>query len=136
MIRAMMESVGYALYDSFVEAKKTIDLINFPIVLNEGGAKSKLWRKIIADIFNVPNVLVKNRIGAPYGDCLLAGKAIGIFKDYSIAKQKTEYIDLIEPDPKLHEMYMDYFGFYKNLYKNVKQNYVDLYNITQKYSEN
>ena len=50
IIRAMMESVAYALYDSFCLIKEKRKLINYPIVLNEGGAKSKLWRRIITDL--------------------------------------------------------------------------------------
>lgn len=133
VIRAMMESVGYALYDSFTILKDHVDKINYPIVLNEGGAKSKLWRQIITNIFNLPTVLVKNRAGAPYGNCLLAGKISGIFKDYSIAKEKTEYIDMMEPDKPLHNMYMEYFGLYKELYKSLKSKYVNLAKIREKY---
>ena len=56
--------------------------------MNEGGAKSKLWRRIITDVLNVPTVFVKNRVGAPYGDALLAAVATGYFKDFSIAKER------------------------------------------------
>jgi xylulokinase len=133
MIRGMMESVGYALYDSFSIFKNSGEKINLPIVCNEGGAKSKLWRQIITNILGVPTVMVKNRAGAPYGNCLLAGKIAGIFKDYSIAKEKAEYIEPLEPDQKLHEMYMDYFGVYKRLYEDIKDRFVDLSQIREKY---
>ncbi len=100
--------------------------INYPIVLNEGGAKSKLWRRIITDVFNIPTILVKSRIGAPFGDALLGGVSTGIFKDYSIAKEKAEYIDLMEPIKENHERYMEYFRIYKNLYNHLKQDFKDL----------
>ncbi len=134
MIRGMMESVGYALYDSFTVLKDSVGRINYPIVLNEGGAKSKLWRQIITDIFNIPTVLVKNRAGAPFGNCLLAGKIAGVFKDYSIAKERTEYIDPMEPDRQRHDMYMDYFGLYKRVYEDLKDRFIDLSQIRSKYS--
>ena len=86
VVRAMMESVAYALYDSFRIIRDTGRNINAPIVLNEGGAKSPLWRRIITDVFNVPTVLVERRTGAPYGDAILAGVATGIFPDFSVAK--------------------------------------------------
>ena len=66
IIRAMMESVAYALYDSFRIIKNIGRKINYPIVLNEGGAKSVLWRRIITDVFNVPTVLLKRREGATF----------------------------------------------------------------------
>ena len=87
LVRAMMEAVAYALYDSYQLIITSGLEINYPIVLNEGGAVSKLWRQIITDVFNVPTVLVARRTGAPFGDASLAGVATGIFPDFSVAKQ-------------------------------------------------
>lgn len=133
LARAFMESVSYALYDSFRLIKETGKKINYPIVLNEGGARSKIWRRIITDVFNVPTVLVKRRTGAPYGDALLAGVSVGIFKDFSIAKLKTEYVDLMEPDSKNHELYMDYFRVYKSIYNHLKEDFKELATIRNKW---
>lgn len=129
IVRAMMEAVAYALYDSFTLIKEKGIKINYPLVLNEGGAKSNLWRRIITDVFNIPTVLVKNRVGAPYGDAILAGVATGIFKDYSIAKEKAEYINLMEPINENNKVYMEYFKLYKDLYNNVKDNFKELSKI-------
>ena len=126
LVRAMMEGVAYALYDSYLIIEKSCSKINLPIVFNEGGAKSKLWRRIITDVFNVPTVVVKSRIGAPMGDAILAGVATGIFKDFSIAKEKAEYIDHIEPIKENHDLYMNYFKIYKNLYEHTKSEFDDL----------
>jgi sugar (pentulose or hexulose) kinase len=126
LVRAMMESVAFALFDSFQIIAETGQKINTPIVLNEGGAKSILWRQIITDVFNIPTVLVKRRTGAPFGDALLAGVATGIFKDFSIAKGWTEYINRLEPDVANHALYMEYFKLYKSLYQHVKEDFKDL----------
>ncbi|MCD6175934.1 MAG: FGGY-family carbohydrate kinase [Planctomycetes bacterium] len=134
--RAMMESVAYALYDSFHLIRDVIGEINYPLVLNEGGAKSVLWRRIITDVFGVPTVLVKRRIGAPYGDAILAGVATGVFKDFSVARGWTEYIDRMEPDEQRHQMYMEYFELYKNLYNHVKGDYIALADLRHKYCAN
>ena len=103
--------------------------------MNEGGAKSRLWRKIITDVFAQPTVLLKNRVGAPYGDCLLAAKAVGAISDYSIAKAKAEYVEPMEPDMKLHDMYMDYYQLFNSLYDSLKDEFVKLSNLRNKYSE-
>jgi len=124
--RAMMESVAYAMYDSFRLVKNAGLKISFPMVLNEGGAKSILWRRIITDTFDVPTVLVKRRTGAPFGDAILAGIASGIFKSWSVAKEFAEYIDPMEPNAKNHRLYMEYFQLYKNIYNHVKQDFRDL----------
>lgn len=135
MIRAMMEGVAYALYDSFRYFQEENVKIRYPLVMNEGGAKSKLWRRIITDVFGVPTVLVKSRVGAPYGDALLAARTQGFIKDYSIAREKAEYIDPMEPVDKNHELYMEYFRVYQNLYLHLKQDFKDIDKIKRKYME-
>jgi sugar (pentulose or hexulose) kinase len=134
VVRAMMESVAYALYDSFSIIRETGQKINAPIVLNEGGAKSGLWRRIITDVFNVPTVLVERRTGAPYGDAILVGVATGILPDFSIAKKWTRYIDQMEPDPANHALYMEYFALYKQIYEHLKGDFKTLAALRNKRS--
>jgi len=126
IVRAMMEAVAYALYDSYRLIKESGLQINYPLVMNEGGAVSKLWRQIITDVFNVPTVLVKRRVGAPFGDAILAGVATGIFKDFSVAKEWAEYIEPMEPNQENHDRYMEYFALYKQLYEHVKDDFKEL----------
>jgi ribulokinase len=132
LVRAMMEGVAYAMYDSFRLLKKADLKINLPLVLNEGGAVSKLWRQIIADVFNVPIVLVKRRTGAPFGDAILAGVATGVFEDFSIAKEWAEYIEPMEPIAGNHERYMEYFALYKEIYEHVKEDFRALAQLREK----
>ena len=124
LVRAMMEGVTFAMYDSFSIIRDHCPNINLPIVLNEGGAKNRLWRRMITDIFNVPTVFVKSRIGAPMGDAILAGVATGIFKNFSIAKEKAEYIDRMDPIPENHDRYMDYHQLYRRLYSHIQEDFV------------
>lgn len=133
-IKAMMESVAYALYDSFLIIKTSGFSINPPIILNEGGAKSTLWRKIITDVFNVPTAMVKRRTGAPFGDAILAGVAMGIFKDFSVAKEWAEYINTMEPNLIRHGIYMDYFELYKDIYNDLKLDFRKLAKLRDKYN--
>lgn len=123
LVRAMMEAVAYALYDSYRLIKQAGLTINYPLVLNEGGAVSKLWRQIITDVFNTQTVLVKRRTGAPFGDAILAGVATGVFNDFSVAKKWVEYIDPMEPNRENHERYMEYFELYAQLYQHVKEDF-------------
>lgn len=133
LVRGMMEAAAYALYDSYRLIKEAGVKINPPIVLNEGGAKSKLWRRIITDVFDTPTVLVKNRIGAPYGDAILAGVATGVFKDYSIAKEKTQYIERMEPISAHHKQYKDYFALYKKIYAHLREDFTELAKLREEY---
>jgi xylulokinase len=126
LVRAMMEAVAYAMYDSFRLIREAGLKINLPLIMNEGGAVSTLWRQIITDVFNVPIALVKRRTGAPFGDAILAGVATGVFEDFDIAKAWAEYIEPMEPGAAHHERYMEYFALYKRIYEHVKEDFVDL----------
>lgn len=132
LVRATMEGVAFALYDSFQIIEKRSSKVNFPIVLNEGGARNRLWRRIITDVFNVPTVFVRSRIGAPMGDAILAGVAVGVFKDFSIARANAEYVDPMEPVPESHERYMEYYCLFGDLYRDLKRDFEQLARILTK----
>ncbi|MBN1642195.1 MAG: FGGY-family carbohydrate kinase [Anaerolineae bacterium] len=126
LVRAMMEAVAYAMYDSFRLIQEAGLQVNLPLVMNEGGAVSVLWRQIISDVFDVPIVLVKRRTGAPYGDAILAGVATGVLPGFSVAREWAEYVEPMAPDPAAHARYMDFFGLYKRVYEHVKDDFVEL----------
>lgn len=126
LVRAMMEGVAFAMYDSFRMVKEAGLRINYPMVLNEGGAVSRLWRQIIADVFDVPIVMVKRRIGAPYGDAILAGVASGALPGFDVARGWTEYVEPLEPNPRTHRIYEEYFSLYKRLYGHTREDYREL----------
>lgn len=123
LVRATMEGVAYALYDSFRLMREAGKKMNLPLIMHEGGAKSALWRQIITDVFNVPTVLTERRTGAPFGDAVLAGVATGVLPDFSVAKKWATYIDEMTPSEANHELYMKHFEVFKGIYDGVKDQY-------------
>ena len=123
LVRALMEGVAFAMYQNYRLILDAGIKTNLPLILNEGGAVSRLWRGIITDVFGIPTAMVKRRTGAPFGDAVLAGVATGVFKDFSVTKQWAEYVDHLEPNPDNHRLYADYFALYKNLYEHLKDDY-------------
>lgn len=129
IFRAFMEGVAYALFDSFSVLRRTGIKINEPIVFNEGGAKSEVWRKIITDVFGLPTALVADRTGAPRGDAILAGVGVGILPDFKATAEWSSYRDHLEPDPRNHEVYAEYFELYKDLYPSLQSHFAALRSI-------
>jgi xylulokinase len=126
VVRAAMEGVAFALYHSF-ETIATAGLrVNYPLVLNEGGARSTLWRRIITDVFDVGTVLLERRTGAPFGDAILAGVATGVLPDFSVARQWARTVEPMEPDPAAHARYMEHFALFKQVYADLKDDFVAL----------
>jgi xylulokinase len=126
LVRALMEGVAYAMYHNYTLIGGAGLKTNLPLILNEGGAVSRLWRRIITDVFGIETAMVKRRTGAPFGDAVLAGVATGVFRDFSVTKEWAEYVDHLQPDPKTHELYGEYFRLYKELYEHLKDDYAEL----------
>lgn len=132
IFRAFLEGVAYALYDSYSVLQRTGLKMTYPLIFNEGGAKSEVWRRIITDVFGVPTALLKGRTGAPLGDAILAGVGVGVFKDFAVAKEWSRYGEHLEPDTQNHELYMEYFQLYKSVYSNLEGNFKDLQAIARR----
>ncbi len=126
VVRAAMEGVAFALYHSFETLSAAGLRVNYPLVLNEGGAKSVLWRRIITDVFDVGTVLLERRTGAPFGDAILAGVATGVFPDFGVAREWASTIEPMEPDPGAHAAYMERFALFKQVYLDLRQDFVEL----------
>ncbi len=77
LTRAVLEGVAFGLKDSF-DLMKSVGLSSIRQVrVSGGGAKSLLWRQILADIFDAELVTVNTTEGAAFGAALLAGWAPG-----------------------------------------------------------
>jgi xylulokinase len=125
-VRAMMEGVGYAVRHNFELMQASGVKMRFPIVLCEGGARSPLWRQIIADILNVECAFAPSSQGAPAGDAVLAGVGVGILKEYDLLKGRVVYGDNSIPNPANHARYMKLYAVFRSLYPALKNQYVDL----------
>ncbi len=135
LVRSMMEGVAMSAYRQYSAIMQQGIETKGPIVMNEGGAKSALWRRIFTDVFGHPTVMLKNRTGAPYGNAILAGVSTGYLPDYSVSGQWAEYVDYMEPDQKNHEMYMDYYTLFCSIYGHLQEDY-DLHaSLRKKYAE-
>jgi xylulokinase len=89
MTRAVLEGVAFGLRDSF-ELMKSAGLASIRQVrVSGGGARSPLWRQILADVFNAELITVNTTEGAAYGAALLAGVGTGIWPDVDTACQAT-----------------------------------------------
>ena len=72
IIRAILEGVAFSLRDTLTIFKE-IEVPVETIRLGGGGARSKLWRQIQADIYGQPVEIVEAEEGAAYGAAILAG---------------------------------------------------------------
>jgi len=113
--RALMEGVAFSLRDCY----GTLEEMRLPvkrIFLIGGGARSRLWSEIVANVFNC-TVAVPRPGDASFGACLLAGTGIGIFSDVKSAVSTCLKIDrTISPDPVAAEAYEGLFRRYRKIH--------------------
>ncbi len=123
MTRAVLEGVAFGLRDSF-ELMKGAGLPQIKQVrVSGGGAKSPLWRQILADVFNAELVTVNTTEGAAYGAALLATVGAGVHSDVStIVAEAVKVTGRDEPGTAV-AIYNQYYDLYRRLYPALKSQF-------------
>ncbi|MGD9049291.1 MAG: xylulokinase [Anaerolineae bacterium] len=121
MTRAVLEGVAFGLRDSF-ELMKGVGLAKIRQVrVSGGGAKSPLWRQILANVLDVELVTVNTTEGAAYGAALLAGTGAGAWSEVDAACQSTvKLTGSTKPQPKAAALYEGIYAHYGQLYPALK----------------
>ena len=113
--RAGMEGVAFSLRDCYGTLEE-MRLKVKRIFLIGGGARSRLWSEIVANVFNC-EVAVPTPGDASFGACLLAGTGTGIFSDVRSAVAKCLHVErTIKPDPAMAIEYDHLFTCYRRLH--------------------
>lgn len=116
LTRAVMEGVAFGLRDSFELIKQSEAGVINEVRVSGGGAKSQVWRQILADVFGAPLVVAEAVEGAAYGAALLAGVGGGVWTDVKSAAQACVKLgERIEPG-KQAANYQDVYLLYRDLY--------------------
>jgi len=123
MTRAVLEGVAFGLRDSF-ELMKEAGLADIKQVrVSGGGAKSPLWRQILADVFDAELVTINTTEGAAYGAALLASVGAGVQTDLaSIVNEAVRVTGRDVPGTAV-TTYNQYYQVYRNLYPALKSQF-------------
>ncbi len=126
MTRSVLEGVAFGLRDSFElikasEAGRGIKQVR----VSGGGARSPLWRQIMADILGVPLVTVDALEGAAYGAALLAGVGADVWSDVVEATAAIQLGEETTPGPD-QARYQAIYQVYRSLYPTLKDTFVKL----------
>ena len=116
MTQAVLEGVAFALRDSF-EVARSLGLKIERTKICGGGAKSALWKKIIANVLNVKVDVLENEEGPAYGGAILAAVACGEFASVTEAAEKlVRVVETVEPDSQLTEKYEEKYKKFREIY--------------------
>lgn len=126
MTQAVLEGVAFAIRDSFEVAKA----LGIPIERTKicgGGAKSPLWRTIMANVLGIPVDIMESEEGPGLGGAMLAAVACGEYENVeAAAKAIVKVIDTVEPDPELTAKYEAKYQKFAKIYPTVKDLYSEL----------
>ena len=116
LVQSVLEGVAFAIRDSF-EVAKSLGLNIERSKICGGGAKSPLWRKIMANVLGIPLEMVKTEQGPGYGAAMLAMVGCGVFESVQAAADAlVEVSSVTEPDPALTALYDAQYRKYKKIY--------------------
>ena len=121
MTQAVLEGVAFAFRDALEVAKELgIDLKRTRIC--GGGAKSALWRKIMANVLNLPVDMIESEQGPGLGGAMLAAVGCGEYASVEAAADAiVRVVGTVEPDPALAAKYDAKYWTFRKLYPAVKE---------------
>ena len=120
IVQAVLEGVAFAVRDNFEIAKEAGVNISRSTLCG-GGAKSPLWRKIMANVLNIPIDIPSAEEGPGFGGAVLAMVGDGAYDD--ITKCTNKFVSIkgtVEPTPEIVERYNDRYEKFKQIYPSLK----------------
>ena len=121
MTLAVLEGVAFGLRDS-IEVARSLGVTITRSKICGGGAKSPLWKKIIANVLNVTIDVIESEEGPAMGGAMLAAVACGEYASVSEAADRlVKIVDSVEPDPVLVEKYQARYEKFKTIYPVCKE---------------
>jgi len=120
LVRSVLEGVAYGLRDS-LELLRSLGVAADVGRVSGGGARSRLWLRIVASVLGLPLQLTAVEEGSAYGAALLAGVRAGVFEDVHDAVAACVRVrETVEPDPEWQAVYEYGYRRFRALYPAVR----------------
>ncbi len=127
--RAILEGVSFGMRDS-LDLVRDLGVTPTQIRITGGGAKSPLWRQMLADVFHQPVVTTNIEEGPAIGAALLAGVGVEVFTDVADAVTKVvEVTHTIHPDETTAAIYDQLYPVYQHLYHSLRENFDEAFTV-------
>jgi xylulokinase len=126
LTRAVLEGVAFGLKDGFSLLREAGLGAVAQVRVSGGGARSALWRQILASVLGVELVTVAADEGAAYGAALLAGVGAGVWTDAAAACKGVALGVPTVPDAAQQAAYDRLYAQYRTLYPALKPTFTGL----------
>ena len=122
LFRAILEGIGFG-FRHHLEVLAQVARVPEKARCTNGGARSKLWKQITADVLGLPLESVAQHPGSSLGAAFLAGRAIGAFDDWSEIGRYIRVDEVTRPDPAAHAHYERTYPMFREVYARLKDVY-------------
>jgi xylulokinase len=123
LTRAVLEGVAFGIKDSFTLIQDAGLGGIQQVRVSGGGARSALWRQIMADVLGVELVTVNTAEGAAYGAALLAAVGAGLYATVEDACRATiQVTGRTSPGPAAAD-YTEIYPLYRALYPTLRDEF-------------
>ena len=126
LTQAVLEGVAFAIRDSFEVAKA----LGIPIERSKicgGGAKSPLWKTMMANVLNIRLDIPESEQGPGMGGAMLAMVACGLYPSVAAACEKlVRTAETISPDPELAARYEARYQQFRKIYPAMRELFAQL----------
>jgi xylulokinase len=128
--RAVLEGIAYGFKHHLAVLAEHGHAAKRARVTN-GGAHSRLWRQITADVLGVRLEEIAHHPGSSLGAAFIAGRGVGIFQDWSEIERFIRIEAVTEPDLENYARYQGLFTIYRQVYENLKTTYPELVRLAE-----
>ena len=122
IVRSVMEGITHGMKDS-LDLMRALGIQSKTIIASGGGARSALWRQIMADTLETPIAMVNATEGAAYGAALLAATGTGAYKNIQEAAKTCITTQQAATPGKDAATYAKANKIYKALYPALKDQF-------------
>ena len=126
LVQAVLEGVAFAVRDS-VEVARSLGITVDRSKICGGGAKSPLWKKILANVLNCTLEVPVSEQGPGMGGAMLAMVACGQYETVAACcNTLCAVAATVEPDPELVAKYEARYQQFKKIYPALKTLFPEL----------
>lgn len=122
IVLAVLEGVAFGIRDCFELVKKAGVKVTASNICG-GGAKSPLWRQIMADVLNIELAVPVAEEGPAYGGALLSMVGDNTLKDISQCRDFSGVREIVKPRAHVSAAYDEKYAQYVQLYPALKEIY-------------
>jgi xylulokinase len=123
MVRSVMEGVVFSLYDAHAIFKE-MGMSFRRISTSGGGAQSRFWKQVHADIFQKQVITVNgSREGAAYGAAMVAAVGAGVWETFEEGVDLMKIETSVDPNTELKEGYETLYNVYHGLHDALKPSF-------------